>query len=1078
MVELRTRPASSITSSHSLRHGLRNSETNLYGSHFELPPQRRQKHSKNQTDDSLHLESTVHIASVRPKVVIAGIQAHQWPFQPNSEIHPPSPKRQKRSPRGAKASQESSINTRRSSRFSTGSGSPLKTRLASAESLFKDATSNDQQQQEGFVHQNHGQDEPNKTLFISKEQVRPTFKKPPTSQPATEPDQEHTVTTEQPHGREPSHEGLNEKQTSFNSESQIDPAVNSRVPSRAGSSIPSPPASPKPTNDSSHQYSQQPASADPNELTDADFPPPFLHRPATPDHFADNAARLHHERYLPLAPPSTFTRPLTEHLPSTRSTETLLRIARSTFKALVAWQDEYLHLDMKTAPAQNPPKRPATGGRVPLEPSVFEAQKEIDLWGHILGVEGREYSKSLIQRSGYAGLGLGNGRPGGSSLAVDGEGKRARRRGADAKLIDGVAAAPSEPEASALEKRTRKPVRRFDVGSNGMPGRKRRRRGALRDTDERPDRSELEDEYAGVNGDHQDDEEESERPTKRGRVGDLGTADSRAGDARPVLVELRPATEIQKGADLRGMSATPTSVARGGRGRGGRGRGTSNRGRATKSSTTISQQIGGSEAADPDKHASNVEGTHSNGPLDASNAHPSAVTGAEPVQASTWKHPTYMAPMLPVRDPLSATSASIPPVAPNIQPIPSHADPVSVPPPTPSSTNTSTPSVVSVLNQSKPPLVPSNDSTTAKSQVSRQVKPKSEKRSSSMAAWWAERKRKQAEEKMQMMRDKGVTYVDGSAGFAASPGGTPATTAAQTGTTVSAPNQPAPTTVMVPSGYPSPPPPGDPKGMWVPIQYGPPPMHHHHHHTHPQQPQQPPPPPQQQQQQQKQQQQQQQFAPGPGPGPPPPALPPPQAPPPSTMPSKPPSRPNSRQRKPPIPHKSHAHPSPHTQPATSVPHVHHPPSHHPRPHHHHHNDNHHQQTNPWNLNWHSEHRYQPAPPSHQAQPSQNQAPASRYSSTYPDGSYPTFPARTERPPPPPPPPAPAPPPPPAPAQTSGHHPPTVQTSQPRQIVPPEQPSAPPPSVSLPQALPLPSNHGPIYYQTHHQGFGIMNGMKR
>ena len=314
--------------------------------------------------------------------------------------------------------------------------------------------------------------------------------------------------------------------------------------SHAASPVPSIPPTPQ-------LVSRQPSPpTDPNVLEEKDLPQPFLPRQPTPESFADTAASILHNRFPPLPNPAAFIKPLTSHNPSTRSTETLLALAQNTHAALVAWQDEYLRLDQRTAPLGHPPKKPATGGRAPVEPEIFQQMKEIELWGHILGVEGTAQSSK-------PGGAAGN-KPSNSAAfaAIASDGKRLRRRGADTTLVDGGGFNMSENEGST-EKRTRKPPRRFDIGSNGVTGRKRRRL--------------LGDDLTDDGG-----------PMKRGRLSDLRENEvARTASPTPS----RSAVGSVPASDRSGSPAPAEPRGRGRGGRGGRRAGAGRAGRAVAAAT-------------------------------------------------------------------------------------------------------------------------------------------------------------------------------------------------------------------------------------------------------------------------------------------------------------------------------------------------------------------------------------------------------------------------------------------------------------------------------------------------------------
>ncbi|KAK3044733.1 hypothetical protein LTS18_000498, partial [Coniosporium uncinatum] len=115
-----------------------------------------------------------------------------------------------------------------------------------------------------------------------------------------------------------------------------------------------------------------------DDLSGSDFPPAFLERPPTPplSECEDFPDLLYKQRYAPLPNPQKFIEALTKFPPGKRTTENLYALALNTQQALKLWQDEYLLLDAQTAPHANPPKKPATGGRAPIDSAVYEAMKE------------------------------------------------------------------------------------------------------------------------------------------------------------------------------------------------------------------------------------------------------------------------------------------------------------------------------------------------------------------------------------------------------------------------------------------------------------------------------------------------------------------------------------------------------------------------------------------------------------------------------------------------------------------------------------------------------------------------------
>ncbi|KAK5153022.1 hypothetical protein LTR04_006296, partial [Oleoguttula sp. CCFEE 6159] len=137
-------------------------------------------------------------------------------------------------------------------------------------------------------------------------------------------------------------------------------------------------------------------------LTDADFPPPFLSPSTTPSppDTSDPAALIYRDKFASLPDPHLFIRALTRVAPSRRTTADLYALAANTQAALKLWQDEYLQLDKHTAPLSAIPKRPATGGRQPLDPLEFEDLKEADLYDYTFDPKRVGFQDPFRQRTG------------------------------------------------------------------------------------------------------------------------------------------------------------------------------------------------------------------------------------------------------------------------------------------------------------------------------------------------------------------------------------------------------------------------------------------------------------------------------------------------------------------------------------------------------------------------------------------------------------------------------------------------------------------------------------------------------
>lgn len=192
-----------------------------------------------------------------------------------------------------------------------------------------------------------------------------------------------------------------------------------------------------------------------DELSDADLPPPFIvdyNEPSESD--CDDAADyLVKTRFKPMTDPQAFIAALTKYAPNVRSTDALYALALNTQRALRAWQDQYLVLDAKTAPHAHPPKKPCTGGRIPVDPAVHEDMKEADLYNY-------SYDPKRVP---------GTQDPFAQRLGRDFAGGRELRQRRARDMLG--SAAPSEDEEEEDEgrpgKRRRRAVQRFDGTGTG-----------------------------------------------------------------------------------------------------------------------------------------------------------------------------------------------------------------------------------------------------------------------------------------------------------------------------------------------------------------------------------------------------------------------------------------------------------------------------------------------------------------------------------------------------------------------------------------------------------------------------------
>ena len=208
----------------------------------------------------------------------------------------------------------------------------------------------------------------------------------------------------------------------------------------------------------SEKEDEPPDMIDEADLSDSNYPPPFLDRPPTPDEADcdDPADFIVRTRFAPMSDPQLFVKALTKYPAASRDTKVLYQLALNTQRALKEWQDQYLMLDARTAHHANPPKKPVTGGRIPIQPEVFEDIKEADLYGYVYDAKKQPgHQDPFRQRPG------GGETVGGRELRQ----RRARELGEE----------PSDDEGTGTEvgKRKRKAVVRYDGEPRAMRGRKR-----------------------------------------------------------------------------------------------------------------------------------------------------------------------------------------------------------------------------------------------------------------------------------------------------------------------------------------------------------------------------------------------------------------------------------------------------------------------------------------------------------------------------------------------------------------------------------------------------------------------------
>ncbi|KAF1968024.1 hypothetical protein BU23DRAFT_515364 [Bimuria novae-zelandiae CBS 107.79] len=222
------------------------------------------------------------------------------------------------------------------------------------------------------------------------------------------------------------------------------PVPRTRTP-KEGTSTPVPPAPKLPS-----------ISPEEDAISESDLLGPWVEDAPSPveAECEDRADYLLQKRFKPMVDVQDVIASLTKYAFAQRSTESLYALAENTEKILKAWQDEYLVLDARTAPHAHPPKKPCNGGRIPINPLVYEDMKEADIYGYTYNPKIPEpgFQDPFTQRPGHE-------RSGGREL---------RQRRANAMLDS---AAPSEEEEEDEEgrpaKRQRRATRHFEPSEAG-----------------------------------------------------------------------------------------------------------------------------------------------------------------------------------------------------------------------------------------------------------------------------------------------------------------------------------------------------------------------------------------------------------------------------------------------------------------------------------------------------------------------------------------------------------------------------------------------------------------------------------
>lgn len=203
---------------------------------------------------------------------------------------------------------------------------------------------------------------------------------------------------------------------------------------------------------------------------------PALYASAWPapsrDEPVDKAARLMRSLYKPLNSSEKFINALTRRDPATRPKEVLQATTDHMSRLLRELQDEYLELDKITAPHARIARKPARGGRVPVDDAVYEDKKEADLYDYTFDSRKIGFQNPELQK-----------------IVRDAEGRelRKRRRAREAIETEAAATPGGEENAALAPRRAVKPVSRFDAIATTSTRKKRTTTGAEKAASETPD---------------------------------------------------------------------------------------------------------------------------------------------------------------------------------------------------------------------------------------------------------------------------------------------------------------------------------------------------------------------------------------------------------------------------------------------------------------------------------------------------------------------------------------------------------------------------------------------------------------
>ncbi|KAF2144029.1 uncharacterized protein K452DRAFT_285234 [Aplosporella prunicola CBS 121167] len=475
------------------------------------------------------------------------------------------------------------------------------------------------------------------------------------------------------------------------------------------------------------------------ELEDDDLPPAFASDWDTPEEtdIEDQADLVLKSRFDKMTDAQKFIAALTKHVPSERATGVLYAIAENTQRALKQWQDEYLAIDKRVAAhANNGPRKPVNGGRVPIDPRVFDDQKEADLYSYLYDARKAPGQQDpFAQRVGTETVG----------------GRELRHRRARDVTTDDLQASEEE-----VGKRKRRAVQRFD--GNAEPGSRTRKR------------------------DHADSAtpEPQVPPRKRGRVGRGGKAQQyvpqRIREMRGESAMTTSASEDDHDNDD-GAYEGSTPEPKGKR----RGRPPGSKNLAQRKDAGIKkgprnkkpQQQQQQQAAVTSQPAAAGQHTFSSAPSVPAPAVPAyqSLQQQQPFMVQGYTHappsnipPASMAPVPGLNvDPAYASSHAHAhqnqhqsPFGPGASgaPLDSTIPPLNGHPSTPATGTTTPSSTPAGTTASATPTIGGTPNSAGGSASSRKKGVKSEKRSQSMTAWWAERKARRAAEAQQQQQQQ------------------------------------------------------------------------------------------------------------------------------------------------------------------------------------------------------------------------------------------------------------------------------------------------------------------------------------